>query len=445
MNSRPVMKQSAGHETVEAMSADSISFGTATEVITAPRPMRLACTGDFASVNTSVHDDQHVRVLALRSAGGRILIWVSYELLFFDRALNRGLAEHAARVHGVDPTLVTVAAVHNHNAGATCGYNPGAASAEYDALLLDRGIAAIDRALAQLRPGRVELRRTDIDLNIQRRVVVDSVASAGPNEGAPRDTELVLLTVTDSSDLLAACVIVWACHPVFYPELTTLTGEFPARVAHLLEADRYGCTPLFFQGAAGDARPRATVVDGRFARQGFDVIDRFAREVTDAVQDLLDTPGTPVELDPVGVEFTIELPVTRLEVSAYAELAASGGPGNPTATNARLRIEDHASRPDVATLTCTLVKLSGTEPVWLATMSGEPCHDIKELVRAEVPGPVVFVGYTDSTIYVVSDRMIAEGGYEVSSAVSFGHVGPLQPGVDARISAAFAEAVTALS
>src|SRR5699024_6098092 len=122
--------------------------------------------------------------------------------------------------HGVDPTLVTVAAVHNHNAGATCGYNPGAASEDYDALLVDRGIAAIDRALAQMRPGRLELRRSDIDLNIQRRVVVDGVASAGPNEGAPRDTELVVLTVIDQSDVLAACVVVWACHPVFYPELT---------------------------------------------------------------------------------------------------------------------------------------------------------------------------------------------------------------------------------
>ncbi len=422
----------------------AVSFGTATEVITPPRPMRLACTGDFASINTAVHDDQHVRVLAVRSGDGVVMLWVSYELLFFDRGLNRALADHAARVHGVDPTLVTVAAVHNHNAGATCGYNPGAASDDYDALLVDRGIAAIDRALAQMRPGRLELRRSDIDLNIQRRVVVDGVASAGPNEGAPRDTELVVLTVIDQSDVLAACVVVWACHPVFYPELTTLTGEFPARVAQLLQTERYGCTPLFFQGAAGDARPRATVVDGAFARQGFDVIDRFAQDVVGAVRDLLQTPGTPVELDPVGVEFTVELPVTRLAVSDYAELASSGRPGNPTAANARLRIDDHASRPDVATLTCTLVKLASAEPLWLATMSGEPCHDIKELVRAAVPGPVVFVGYTDSTIYVVSDRMIAEGGYEVSSAVSFGHLGPLLPGVDARISMAFEQAAAAL-
>lgn len=426
-------------------------FATATEVITPPRPMRLACTGDFASTSTGVHDDQHVRVLALQANGGQVLLWVSYELLFFDRALNRALAEHAHRRYGIDPVHVTVAAVHNHNAGATCGYNPGAATAEYDALLVERGIAAIDTAMAHLRPGTLELRRTDIDLNIQRRVVTDGVATAGPNEGAPRDTELVLLTVTDASTsqddsaTLAACVVVWACHPVFYPELTTLSGEYPARLAQLLATDRYGCTPLFFQGAAGDARPRATIVDGAFARRGFGVIDRFARQVGDEVLALLERPGTPLDLDPTGVEFTVELPLSTLTVSDYQALAASGGPGNPTATNAQLRIDDHASRPEVATLTCTLVKLSGPEPVWLATMSGEPCHDIKELVRAEVPGPVVFIGYTDSTIYVVSDRMIAEGGYEVSSAVSFGHRGPLQPGVDARISAAFRQAVAALT
>lgn len=448
----------AAHQSEHA--AGACLFATAVEVITPPRPTRLACTGDFASASVGVHDDVHVRVLAVRGPDGASVLWISYELLFVSRELHNALAAHAHRSYGIDPALVTVGAVHNHNAPAAAGYNPGAADPSYDELLLHKGIAAIDSALGRLRPGRLELRRTDLDLNIQRRVVTEGRAAAGPNDGAPRDTELVLLTVTDAtpglapdnSGVLAACVVVWACHPVFYPELTVTSGEFPARLCQLLAAERYGCTPLFFQGAAGDARPRATVVDGSFARRPFPVVDAFARDLAAEVLALLDEPGTPLDLAPRGTSFTVELPLEPLSHDEFREIAdaRAGNPGNPTLANALLRVDDHDQRPDHADLACTLVRLTrpadpGDPAIWLATMGGEPVNDIKEIVRDVVPGPVVFVGYTDGCAYIVSDRMLPEGGYEVTCGVSFGHLGPFAPGIDAAIGAGFTAAVAALS
>jgi len=426
-------------------------FATATEVITPPAPMRLSCTGDFENISTAVHDDLYVRALALRAADGRTMLWVSYDLLFFDRGLNRTLAAHAAERYGIDPVLVTVAAVHNHNSAAVEGFNPGRGRADYELLVRQRGIAAIDAALAHLRPGRLEVRRTDLDLNVQRRVVRDGQAVAAPNEGAPRDTELVLLSVTDPAGTLAACVVVWACHPVFYPDRTIITGEFPARLCHLLESERYGCTPLFFQGAAGDARPRASIVDGGFAPRPFAVVDAFARDLAQQVLALLDRPGEPVDLAPVGAEFTIRLPIDAEPREHFTDLVAQPPslPGHPMWTNAALIAPAYDQRPRHADLVCTLVRLTHsadpTADLWLATMGGEPCSDIKGLVRAAVPGPVVFVGYTDSTAYIVSDRMLGEGGYEVTCGVSFGHRGPFSPGVDARITEGFGQAVAQLA
>ncbi|MGD7704873.1 hypothetical protein [Microlunatus sp. Y2014] len=427
----------------------TVQFATAVEVITPPAPMRLACTGDFASTSTSVHDDQYVRVLAVRAADGRVLLWVSYDLLFFDRALNRDLAEHARQAYGIDPAGVTVGAVHNHNAGAVAGFNPGSGRPEYEELLRSKGRAAIDAAMAHLRPGRLELRRTDIDLNIQRRQVTDGQATAGPNEGAPRDTELVLLTVTDADDVLAACVVVYACHPVFYPDKTVLTGEFPARLCQLLTTDRYGCTPLFFQGAAGDARPRASIVDGQFTPRPFEVVDGFARDLADEVLALLDQPGEPIQLAPRGVEFTVSLPLEPFDRQHFVDIAEAEPalPDHPAWTNAVAMAADYDDRPTDLSLVCTLVRLTAdtAQPLYLATMGGEPVNDIKQLVRDAVDGPVVFVGYTDSTAYIVSDRMLPEGGYEVTCAPAFGHVGQLAAGIDERITAGFAAAVRDLA
>lgn len=427
-------------------------FGTALEVITPPVPVRLACSGDFETLSTAVHDDQYVRVMALRSPDGTVLIVVSYELLFFDRSLNRALAEHARARHGVDPACVTVGAVHNHNAGAVSGYNPGTSHAPqwasvheqagYEELLLNKGIAAIDAAMAHLRPGRLEIRRSHSELNINRRQMVDGQIIAGPNESAPRDTELVVLSITDQRGTLAACLVVWACHPVFYPERTVLTGEFPSRMCQLISAERYGCAPMFLQGAAGDVRPRTTVVDGSFVPQPFSVIDQFSRALATEVLTLLEQPGEPVDLTPRGVEFTVDLPLQVHDRSHFSALVEQGPalPHHPEWTNAVLIEREYPDRPHQVPLACSLVRLTPTdaEPLWLATVGGEPCNDIKEIVRNAVGDPVVFVGYTDSTAYIVSDRMLEEGGYEPTCAAEFGHLGPFAPGIDDRISAAFA-------
>ncbi len=426
-------------------------FATALEVITPPAPVRLACSGDFETLSTAIHDDQYVRVMALRSPDDHVLILVSYELLFFDRSLNRALAEHAQQRHGVDPACVTVGAVHNHNAGGVAGYNPGTSHAPqwpsdddptgYEELLLNKGIAAIDTAMAHLRPGQIELRRSHSELNINRRQKIGDQIVAGPNEAAPRDTELIVLSVTDHHGTLAACLVVWACHPVFYPERTVLTGEFPSRLCQLISAERYGCAPMFLQGAAGDVRPRATVVDGQFTPQPFAVIDEFSRALAAEVLTLLDEPGEPIDLAPCGVEFTVDLPLRVHDRDHFSNLVTQGPslPHHPEWTNAVLIEQEYLNRPHQVSLGCSLVRLTPPDaaPLWLATVGGEPCNDIKNLVRAAIGEPVIFVGYTDSTAYIVSDRMLEEGGYEPTCAAEFGHLGPFAPGIDNRISSAF--------
>ncbi|WP_144008443.1 hypothetical protein [Parenemella sanctibonifatiensis] len=419
-------------------------FGVAREIITPPAPMRLACTGDFDSIYRDVHDEVYVRTLVLRR-GEHTVVWVSFDLLFHDRALNRDIQAYAQQRHGIDPELVIVAAVHNHNAPAVESYNPGRGEPAYESLLRERAMSSLDRAIAQLQPGDVSLARGDIDLNVNRRVVTDEGVTMAPNHEAARDTEMTVLQVHDRSGLLRVAMVTYACHPVFYPDRQVLTSEFPGRLCQLLEARHYGCTPMYFQGAAGDARPVATIVGDHFEPRDFGVVDAFAQDLADRVDALLEAPSEPIELAPRGIEFTVELPLDvrdRAEFEAQAANTALGA-GHPNVTCGRIMAEHYDSQAHALPLHCSLVELA--PGMVLATMGGEPCNDLKEIVREQVGGEVWFIGYTDCCAYIVSDRMVREGGYEAYSFWSFGNLGPFSPGVDDRVRAGFGQAWQQLS
>ena len=78
-------------------------------------------------------------------------------------------------------------------------------------------------------------------------------------------------------------------------------------------------------------------------------------------------------------------------------------------------------------------------------MGGEPCFGVKNAVKQAFGDKAVcFIGYTDSCAYIVSDRMIAEGGYEPNAYLEYCLKGPFQPGVDALYTGAFAASLERL-
>ena len=89
---------------------------------------------------------------------------------------------------------------------------------------------------------------------------------------------------------------------------------------------------------------------------------------------------------------------------------------------------------------CQTVRLS--ENVYLATMGGEPTSGVKNAVKAAFgEKKVVFVGYTDDCAYLVSDRELAEGGYEPNSYLEYRLIGPLKPGLDDAYRIGFEESL----
>jgi len=420
-------------------------YGVARRSINPVEPLPLSCAGgDFVTPVAEIADDLHVKAFALRDAAGSTVLWVTYDLLFHDRGLNAALARHALERWQIPGAAVIVSHTHNHNAPVVSGYNPGMASPAYESLLVEAGRLVIDDALSDLRAGSVAIGGGDLSANVNRRLPTDEGIALRPNAAAPRDTELTTLQVRNAADELVALLVIWACHPVFYPRPAVVTSEFPGVTCDRLEAQLMQCHVQFVQGAAGDSRPVPTIDGDRFVPRDIAVMHGFAEQVAVAVLAQLDQAAVPLSLDLRPVDFVVDLPLVAQPRELFVDRMAAypGRDQHPVRNGAAAVLRDYDGQPRALPLHCQLIRLA--DGVVVATMGGEPCSPVKEIVTQTLGERCIFVGYTDAAAYIVSDAMLAAGGYEPESYVEYALVGPFAPGVDDRIRDGFRTALAGL-
>jgi hypothetical protein len=85
--------------------------------------------------------------------------------------------------------------------------------------------------------------------------------------------------------------------------------------------------------------------------------------------------------------------------------------------------------------------------VRLVALEGEPVAGIGKIIQRHVDSGVTFpLGYTNGQgLYLPTERMLAEGGYEVESAYEYGFPAPLAPGYEAILNATLNDARDALT
>jgi len=423
-------------------------FGTAKELITPHKPIPLACVGGAADPFHRVHDDVYVRTLVLEEGGNKVA-FMSFDLLFHDRSLNDPLEAYAQSTYGIRPGGLIITHTHAHTAPATNGYN-WYTDPNYEVFLLERAKVCLDRAMASLIPGTLECGCFEADYNISRRGKVNGVYTIAPNFDYVHDREFMLLCVRDQAGTLRSVMMNYPCHPVFYPTRDELSGEFPARVCHYIDAHYYGCMSLYTQSSAGDVRPRPTAQpteDGSYAfgPMDFAAVDAFAADMSRGVTAFIDGQGChKIEMSalPGCCAFTIDLPMDPAPFSYFEEMAKvfeNAEPGIFKNNTQYIINGGYEEMPHSLTLHCQIIRLS--EDYYIATVGGEPCYGVKQAIVAAFGGKqVMFIGYTDACAYLVDDVLLEEGGYEPEAYLEYRLIGPLKKGVTALYTQGFAEA-----
>ena len=435
-------------------------FGTSKEIITPPHKTKISCVGIFDADFEYIHDDAFMRCLVCDD-GERKTVYLSADLLFHDRSLGDALAAYANEAYGIEKSALTVAYTHAHTAPASKGYNHGHYEERYEAFLLERAKTCLDRALCSMFEGSMEYGSFELDLNVSRRGNIDGVFTNMPSFDYPHDRELFLFCVKDTLGRVRSVMVHYACHPTFYPARNSLSAEYPGRLCQLLDATYYGCTSLFFQSACGDVRPAVAVRYGedgkpvpitkemRFADiwrndLTFDDVDAFAKALAGEIYGRIDGGELkPIDLSITSYGFAIELPMEEKPLSFFEARAKKLEHYRDVPDKANVTyILDGAyeTLPRSMMLSCSVIRMA--KGLYVATMGGEPCFGVKEAVRAAFgDATVCFIGYTDSSAYIVSDRILDEGGYEPECHLEFCHVGPFMHPLDVKYTSGFAEAV----
>lgn len=431
--------------------------GCSKEIITPTKSMKLACAELFDKNFKYVHDDVYVRCLVLDDGKNKTVL-MAMDLLFHDNELKDTLALYAEKKYGIEKSAVVVGYTHAHTAPAARGYNLNHHDDEYENFLISRVMTCLDRAMCSMFDAEIEYGSFECDFNVSRRGNVNGIFGNIPDFTYPRDREFCVLCVRDEERNIRSVVANYACHPVFYPAQDSVSGEFPARLCQLLDTKYYGSVSLFFQSAGADVRPRPTVDEEKLAAPGagwpwrqdltFADVSAFAESMCSKVSEVIQNGDlVKYELTIASQSFDIELPMEGKSLEFFKEQAENmkDHRDNPNREHA-LYIANggYGKLSDSLSLRASVIKLS--DELYVATLGGEPCFGVKETIKSVFwDKKVLFIGYTDSSAYIVDDRVLSEGGYEPTCHLEYCLKGPFKAGVDERYRKAFCRAYKFLS
>ena len=297
--------------------------------------------------------------------------------------------------------------------------------ARYKKELTDRLVQVVLQAIASRQPGHMAWNQGSVGFAANRRVLKDGKWSGfGAVPGAPVDHTLPLLQVTDARGKLLAVVINYACHN------TTLRGNFKqvhgdwAQCAReFIEADHPGAVAMITIGCGADADPcpHGTV----------DLCRKHGRAMADEVNRLLTAPLKPLE--PTITARTLSLEIAYHEPPPIEQLRELAKKSYPVAR--LLKLKEQGRKPPVSESYQIASWVLGND-LAMVFLPHEVVVDYASRMKREMDGSRLWINAycNDVSNYVVSDRLIKEGGYEVnnslSAKVSYGQPRLVQPSME---------------
>lgn len=417
-------------------------FGVAKEIITPDHPMCMIGYAEYYEKHyQAVHDDLYVRCMVL-DAGNTNAVILAYDLLFHDLTLTDEVRKYAAQAFGVDPSAVILSYTHTHYGVAVKGYASELAEAEYESFLLEQTKRCIRKAFLNTFEGSFSYGVVRADENINRRKLIDGEYIMAPNLEGEADKDLSVLLIKDTKDHVRIVVTNYSCHPNVLRDVMELSGEYPGRLCQLLEAEFYGAQAIFLQGCGADSRARVTAEYDHFVRRSNADVDDMAKSMASKVIRAARRSDVflPRALNLRTASFVVPCPLDIMPKSFY-EADYNTNPFAALKACAKFVIDNYEQLPAECMLHGGVWQLA--EDLLLIYLGGEICYPTKQMLQRAFPDKkILFLGYTDSTAYVPSDKIISEGGYEhEGSIVEYRLKGTFAPGIDQRIIAAIHQAM----
>jgi hypothetical protein len=374
-----------------------------------------------------LEDRQHARV-----------VFVTLDLIGFDRALVDRMAQRVRQATGILRERIVVNCSHTHSGPVVAGVTPlvydltpeqQATVNQYAQKLEGTLVELVAAAVAELRPATLEFAEGRATFGANRRALRDQAAKAKPavSRPAPVDPGVPVLVVGDAQGRPRAVLFGYACHNTTLA-IYQINGDYAGFAQADWETRHPGAMALFMSGCGADVNPHP--------RSEVALAQQHGAALAAAVDQVLGPSLAPVH-GPLKVGFErVELKLvptpSRTEIEQHLQ-----DKNVYQRRLARYQLDELAAGRSLVTsypYPVQVVRLG--DDLLLVVLAGEPCVDYALRLRREFPGRRIWIaGYANEIFaYVPSERVLREGGYEGGDAmVYFGLHGPFQPCLEQRI------------
>ncbi len=400
---------------------------------------------DEAKGAETIHDDLFARILYLEEEGEETII-IGFDLLFFARHNAEWLKAAIGRVLDLKPRQILLNTSHTHVGPCVDTWHLNGFSLPDIAYMQE-----VERAVCQgVVSAKAEAREVSIwagqgktELPVSRRRPNDSgsVDWLPFFEGEVCEN-LPICLMKDTSGKAVCLLFSVSCHPSTCKGWG-ISADYPGPACDQLDDYLGRDCSLFLQGAGGDTKASViangiddSVPGGKLWREGNwkDVTDAghlVANEVIKALESGLEKSDPNFHSYLFEAKWDLDpLP----DQSALDERAASDNPGRALAAQRMLKYLKMGRKLDTAApLLVHGLKLS--DALRFVAIEGELVGELgNQILSRYTNGTTFALGYSNGTgLYVPSDKMLTEGGYEVVSHHEYGFASKLAKGVDENL------------
>ena len=418
--------------------------GVATEVVTPDVPMWMAGYASRDKPSEGTTHDLFVKALALKSADGTRMVFVTSDLISVPRPIRDTLEKQLADRFQLPPQALMINCSHTH-----CGPEIRTTRWSLDGLPPDRLKLATDYvdslqqtllklvgdALADLSPAKISYCRARCGFAMNRRTPSATGFRNFPNPDGPVDHDVPVLRIDTPEGRLRAVMFGYACHNTTLG-FNKFCGDYAGFAQQYLEKAHPGVTALFVLGCGGDQNP--------YPRRTLELAEQHGRSLANAVEAALETNAGSL---PAKIMSTYDM--ATVEYQSPPSREALQRRTKSTDKYDRLHAERLLKQLDSEgslrqRYDCPVQVIRFGDDLTLVALPGETVVDYSLRLKSELSavdgsGPAIWVaGYSNDVFaYVPSRRVLLEGGYEAGGAMRYMTTvlqhGPFTPTVEERI------------
>lgn len=413
--------------TTVTVAADQWQAGVAKTKITPLEPMPMAGYASRGNSHaTGTLNDLWAKSLLIEDAQGQRGLLVTMDLCGIDDELSKAICDGLSKKLGLERRQIVLSTSHTHSGPVVAKnlrpmhYQMFDASNQkrvddYANWLIEQVVACGSQAQKDLKPSRlahgsgVETFATN-----RRNNPADDVPArrlSGTLVG-PVDHSLPVLAVFQG-DKLVATVFGYACHCTTLGDMVW-SGDYAGFAQDKIEADRPGCTAMFWAGCGADQNP--------LPRRSVDLAKYYGQELAEGVYEVLDGVLTPIE-PKLSTQYQ-EIPLPFGPLPSTEQLTADSKSDNQyiasRASYLLAKIKTGKPLEPTYPYPISCWKL-GRDLDWIA-LGGEVVVDYSLAIKANQPSTRAtwVMGYAhDVMAYIPSRRVLTEGGYEGGGAMVY--------------------------